>query len=99
MRTRSMLLAGVAGLAVTAFAGAAVAQSTQSWGNNETTYFHSPATSPNFPSMSQPGAPSVAPPAQPGEMLHYRTLDMNDQGSAPGVSVGRAPQPDADFDD
>ena len=59
MRTSFMLLAGAAGLALSA--GVAHAQATYSWGDSTTTYFYSPGTSDSY----SPSAPPAAiPPAQ-----------------------------------
>lgn len=89
MRIRSSLLAGVAGLAAAAFAGSALAQT--SWGNKETTYFHTPATSAFFP--DRPNAPSFPAQSQPGEVMHFRTPQ---DGSGPGVVAGPNSQPTFD---
>ena len=91
MRTRSMLLAGVAGLAVAAFAGSALAQNAPSWGTTETTYFHSTATSAFFP--NRPNAPSFATQWQPGLVMHFQTPN---NGSSPGIAPGRRSQPTSD---
>jgi len=58
MRKTMMLLAGAAGLAIAA--GAAHAQTIQSWGNSTTTYFYSPSTSDSY---TPGGAPSAAIPS------------------------------------
>ena len=67
MRKTMMLLAGAAGLAIAA--GAAHAQSVQSWGDSTTTYFYSPSTSDSYtPGGAPPTAVSpveIPVPAQP----------------------------------
>ena len=96
MRTRSRLLAGVAGLALAAFAGSALAQNTQSWGSKETTYFNTPATTSDFGRTDRPAMPSAAAPVQPGDTLQAPGPDMGDRGSSPGIAHGRSSEPTLD---
>ena len=96
MRIRSSLLAGVAGLAVAAFAGSALAQQTQSWGSKETTYFNSEATTSDFGRRVPPAMPSAAAPVQPGDTMEGPGADMRDQGASPGVTHGRSSEPTLD---